>query len=160
MEAPKLNLACGDDYREGYVNCDLRTDCRVDIHCDVRQLPFASESVEEIVAQDILEHHPATATRAMLLEWYRVLRLGGRLSLRVPNLPVLAAILLTPDHSMSPELVIENIYGGHRWGPGGAYDAHHTGWTPAMMRDAIGRAGFFVIDQDEQPNFYTYAVKA
>ena len=116
----KLNLACGEDYREGYVNIDVRTDCSVDLRCSVESLPYAAETVDEIVAQDILEHFPRSKTFDLLAEWRRVLRVRGQLNLRVPNMAALSALLLggagplgnhhiTLAARATTDLVIENI---------------------------------------------------
>ena len=51
----KLNLGCGDLILEGYNNCDLYNP-KADTKCDVTKLPFGNESVEEILAQHIIEH--------------------------------------------------------------------------------------------------------
>lgn len=166
----KLNLACGDDYREGYINIDVRVDAKFDILASVDKLPYGEGSIDEIVAQDILEHFPRSKTLDLLAEWRRVLKVGGKLNLRVPNMAALAALLLggvgplgnhhiTHSARATTDLVIENIYGGHRWGPDGVYDAHHWGWTLASMRVDLEKAGFAVVSQDAMPNFYTYAIK-
>jgi SAM-dependent methyltransferase len=89
----RLNLGAGDDRRPGFVSVDLRADV-ADIVGDVCKLPLPDEAACEIVACDILEHFPATRTEDILLEWRRVLAPGGRLTVRVPNMEVLAK---TPD---------------------------------------------------------------
>ena len=123
--------------------------------------------MDEIVAQDILEHFPRARTQAILQEWRRVLRTGGRLHIRVPNMEVLARFLIDPSytpqwrgHLESEDNIIENIYGGHRWGKDGRWDAHHWGWTKATMHRDLTLARFKVLHQDDMPNFYTYAEKA
>jgi SAM-dependent methyltransferase len=167
-----LNIACGDTTmpdddmpvaRIGYVSCDIRwinMDLRSgDVLGDARSLPFAPESFCEVLAQDILEHFPIYRTVDILQEWRRVLTVGGRLALRVPNLAWMGRALATStDHQFLTD-VIENLYGGHRWGPDGAWDAHHTGWTPQMMKDLLEANGFGILTQDGNNNFYTVAIK-
>ncbi|MFI5342577.1 MAG: class I SAM-dependent methyltransferase, partial [Candidatus Methylomirabilales bacterium] len=85
----KLNLGCGDERREGWVNVDLRFDI-ADVVADVRHLPFADSSADEMLAQDILEHFSVDETLSILREWGRVLIPEGFLTLRVPNMHKLA----------------------------------------------------------------------
>jgi len=44
----KLNLGCGLDKREGYINLDVRKEVKPDIVCDLEHsfLPFTDESVD------------------------------------------------------------------------------------------------------------------
>lgn len=51
----RLNLGAGDDRREGYLNVDLRVET-ADLVADVRALPFAAGSADELLAHDVLEH--------------------------------------------------------------------------------------------------------
>jgi SAM-dependent methyltransferase len=150
----KLNLGSGDDYREGYVNIDLRDDCGADEVGDVGKLRFGDGEVDEIVAADLLEHFPAYRTLDVLAEWRRVLRPGGRLVLKVPNLLELARWIV--DRA-NVRLVVRNIYGGHRWGPDGSWDAHHTGWTPDMLEEDLRAAGFRVLTNRGGVNMWVEA---
>ncbi len=154
----KLNLGAGDERREGWVNVDLRADV-ADVVADVRHLPFYDCVAGEIVAQDVLEHFSCDDTLAILKEWRRVLKPEGFLTLRVPNMHALAMEIV--KHWGDPFLytLIENIYGGHRWGPGGSWDAHHWGWTPGSLRTDLMAAGFLVLNQNDECNFTTLASK-
>jgi SAM-dependent methyltransferase len=153
----RLNLGCGDDYREGYVNIDVRTDCGADEIADATLLPYADGVADEVLALDLLEHFPAARTAQVLAEWRRVLRPGGMLTVRVPNVEGLAGRLLRrPEQA---RLIVENLYGGHRWGPDGMWDAHHTGWTPRMLDEDLGAAGFDVLSNDLLANMTVKAVR-
>lgn len=145
----KLNLASGDDWRDGYVNIDFREDV-ADVVADVADLKgFEDESVEEILALDALEHFPASRTQEILAEWRRVLCPGGLLTLRVPNLLRLANYIV---EGRGVPVIITNIYGGHRWGPDGAWDAHHHGFVPSTIRSELEQAGFQFLGNDEGLN--------
>ncbi len=149
-----LNLGGGDERIAGAITVDLRPEC-ADVVADVGSLPFPDGSAEEIYALDVLEHIPAARTDAVLAEWRRVLRpTGGRLVVRVPNMLMLSQWLV---EGRQVEAVIRNIYGGHRWGPDGAYDAHHHGWTPELFERDLQRNDFTVMENDMQLNMTVVA---
>jgi SAM-dependent methyltransferase len=147
-DAIRLNIGAGDERREGFVSVDLREDV-ADVVAPADRLPYGDDSVAEILALDILEHFPAFRTQDVLAEWKRVLEPGGRLTVRVPNLLALSRAIVEDRH---PAVIIRNIYGGHRWGPDGSWDAHHHGWVPRMLYDELLCADFAVVDSDDQLN--------
>ena len=98
----RLNLGCGPNLKEGWINIDL-TD-GVDLKLDLRErLPFPDESVEVIYSEHFLEHlnYPSFADShayggpelhgyqsevlSFLRESYRVLVPGGLFSVGVPD---------------------------------------------------------------------------
>jgi predicted SAM-dependent methyltransferase len=80
----KLNLGCGPEKLEGWVNVDFEKGCKPDVVADVRQLPFEDETVDELYASHLLEHFDYR--EPVLEEWHRVLKLGGNITLIVPDL--------------------------------------------------------------------------
>lgn len=159
----RLNLGCGDDRREGdgWVNVDQRADV-ADVVAAADDMPLIGDgTVEEIQALDLLEHFWRDDVDRVLAEWRRVLRPGGTLKLRVPNLLALSAALVRAANTLTPNAVradeqiartIENIYGGHRWGPDGSWDTHHWGYTPLSLERRLEAAGFRVLSNDRRPN--------
>jgi ubiquinone/menaquinone biosynthesis C-methylase UbiE len=147
----RLNLGSGDDRRDGFVSVDLREDV-ADVVCDVRKLEgYADGEVEEILAKDLLEHFPASETADVLTEWARVLRPGGTLTLKCPNVYQLARAIVAYSDLGRDQVVVDlirNIYGGHRYGPDGIWDQHHTGWVPAQLHTMLNEAGFDVLSDD------------
>lgn len=159
----KLNLGCGELRHEGreWLNIDLRAGV-ADIVCDVTHLPFDDEDADEAVALDLLEHFPASRTHEVLAEWHRVLRPGGTLTVKVPNMQWLCRALVSYDsvgkHD-SVVAIINNIMGGHRWGPGGAWDTHHHNFTPVLLARTLDECGFEVRSNDREPNMKVVAVR-
>jgi ubiquinone/menaquinone biosynthesis C-methylase UbiE len=147
----RLNLGSGDDRRDGFVSVDLREDV-ADVVCDVRKLEmWADEEVDEILALDLLEHLPESETADVLAEWARVLRPGGTLTVKVPNLYQLArAIVAYTDLGRLDTVndLVRNVMGGHKFGPEGCLDTHHWNFVPATLQAALEAAGFEVASND------------
>lgn len=142
-----LNLACGDRAMPGAVNVDLRAG---DLRADARALPFRASTFGQVHAQDVLEHFTAEAFQSVMAELRRVCLPAATLYARVPNLHAIAAkILDRPEHAA---MWIRNIYGAHRWGPEGAWDAHHHGWTPELLKADLAANGWTVHRNDRAPN--------
>ncbi len=80
----KLNLGCGQDILEGYVNLDIFEREGVDVVHDVTSLPlpFVDGQFDEILCNDILEHIDYIP---VLRDLHRILAPGGILHVRVPH---------------------------------------------------------------------------
>jgi len=153
-------VGCGPERYNNAVNVDLGAEFSPDIVADATRLPFADGSFDVVVAHDLLEHFPVLRTALVLAEWSRVLVPGGGLEVRVPNMEGLATHLL--HHKDNPPLlsvVMDNIFGGHRWGPDGAWDAHHTGFTPTSLSCVLDQAGFDTLSNTEAVNMTVKARK-
>src|SRR5579885_1600091 len=82
LTSRKLNLG-SDGQEAGWVNVDLFNDC--DIRADIRQLPFADNSFECILASHVLEHIPLDDVPKAMQEMLRVCQPGGIMVIRVPE---------------------------------------------------------------------------
>jgi SAM-dependent methyltransferase len=80
----KLNLGCGRKYLDGYINCDVAPSVRCDrvFDLNVTPYPFEPDSVDEILADNVLEHLE-DVVRTME-EIYRILRPGGTATILLP----------------------------------------------------------------------------
>ncbi len=75
----RLNLGAGRVKLDGFTAIDRKTGG------EVYPLPYADGSVEEIVASHVLEHFSHREIRAVLTDWVRVLKPGGKIRLAVPD---------------------------------------------------------------------------
>lgn len=84
MMHKKLNLGCGTDYKQGWVNLDISPVVGADVVHDLEKLPlpFGDGGFSEIICHDILEH---VEYIPLMNELYRVLAPNGRLTIRVPH---------------------------------------------------------------------------
>lgn len=81
----KLNLGCGDDYREGWINADIRPEVDPDLvlNVDHASLPFADNTFEFVLLDNVLEH--SHDLLSLLTELHRVTAPGARLLFRGPH---------------------------------------------------------------------------
>jgi len=82
----KLNLGCGTDYKEGYVNVD-QGECRCDVKHDLEIFPwpFEDSSAEEMWFQHIFEHFSPANFLNIVREIYRVSKNGATVTLISPH---------------------------------------------------------------------------
>lgn len=135
----RLNLGCGFDLREGYVNVDLHENHQPDLVADVANLHMLPDSYySEIVAQDILEHLPRAKTQTALQEWNRVLRIGGTLHLQTLDVLGLAKLIKKSKSQKSLDTLLQCLYGTQRY-PG---DFHTAGFTKDFLCTLLLKCGF------------------
>lgn len=80
----KLNLGCGLDYKEGWVNLDFDDTVKVDVLADFdKQLPFDNDTFDYIYANYVLEH--SDNIFFLLSELDRILKTNGVLEIIVPH---------------------------------------------------------------------------
>ena len=81
----KLNLGCGDDKIEGWVNIDQIESADLRLDLEEAELPFQDESVEEVYASHVMEH--LHNFPALMNEIHRVLMPNGVVEIKVPMYP-------------------------------------------------------------------------
>jgi len=142
MKKIKLNLGCGRDKKEGYINIDMVKLYEPDIIADVRKLPFEKESVDEIFAQDILEHLGMKDINKSLKSWYQVLKEGGKLTIQTPNIESISKNILNNQDFEYQRMLVLRIFGG--WG--NEENHHKSIFTPTMINKLLTDVGFEVIN--------------
>lgn len=83
----KLNLGCGEDRREGYVNvdaCDIPTADQV---WNLKKMPWPwkNNSIDEIVAYNILEHLGNDNRESVMKELWRICKNDAIIRIHVPH---------------------------------------------------------------------------
>jgi len=80
----RLNLGCGYDIREGYINIDKwkTHETVMEVNLDLNILPFKTDDVEEILMLHIFEH--LKEPMEFLKEMYRVSKNGAKWIIEVP----------------------------------------------------------------------------
>lgn len=143
-DGPWLNLGCGMDLRDGWVNIDLHDFHHPDIIADVTNLaPLSDNYAGYALAQDILEHVPRDCCSTALREWNRVLKFDGLLEVRVPDVLALARLLQEPDRQTpeAQDVLLQCLFGTQRYNG----DFHYNGFTELSLTHALNDAGFEVV---------------
>lgn len=132
----KLNLGCGDLIFSEFVNCDLYNP-KADVRCDVRFLPFKTDSIDEIYALHVIEHFDFKESFGVLLEWKRVLKPNGFLKIETPNLLTTCKAFVEAN-----EQDRVNFYGHLFAVPWISGQIHKFLYTETQLRWTLGRIGF------------------
>lgn len=153
----KLNIGCGVDYREGFINIDGSSTLKnVDIILFIPKEKlinkFEMNSIDFILCNDFLEHHFHFEAIEILKDFVNVLKVGGQLEIRVPESKF---IILNPLFSISKKLTL--LFGGQDIPQGNKemdesrekfpeYFCHKYGWTKQSLRDELLKLNLKIIN--------------
>lgn len=136
---PRLNLGCGFDLREGYLNVDFQDHHHPDLVADVRRLPMLQTGFyDELLAIDVLEHLPRSDTATCLDEWHRLLRPGGRIEVQTPDVVACGRLLRRQDTVADHQQLIHQLWGTQAY----TGDFHLAGFTDLVLIAALTESGF------------------
>lgn len=81
----KLNLGCGEDYKDGHLNVDFHDHFKVDkvFNLNLVPYPFEDNSFDEVKAFHVLEHLSDPFT--VMKELHRIVKPGGLVHIKVPH---------------------------------------------------------------------------
>ena len=138
-----LNLGCGTDIRDGFINIDLFSDNPNVVKMDIRKLDFKDNSVDFILASDILEHFSHRQIATVLKEWARVLKPNAQMIIRCPSLRLQAKAYY--EGKWDADIASYMIFGGQT-NPG---DYHCIGFDENSIKKHLTKAGLQVISFEE-----------
>ncbi|NCN82353.1 MAG: methyltransferase domain-containing protein [Candidatus Pacebacteria bacterium] len=149
----RLNLGCGLHHKTGYINADIDPSLKPDKVVDLRKkLPFATNSTQTILLQDILEHLTKEDGFALLKECARILRFGGTLTVRVPNVTA-----ISKKFRWQPDLLMLYIYGDTS--KNGEWGAHKYGYSPRLWRELLRSLGLEPVSQRTIDTNYLFVTR-
>lgn len=79
----KLDIGCGKHKATGFIGIDIDKDSDADIIASALDLPFGSNSVDEIYSSHLVEHFDFEELEKFFSEIYRVLKKGSHTFLKV-----------------------------------------------------------------------------
>jgi predicted SAM-dependent methyltransferase len=144
-ESVLVNIGCGYKPFEGFKNVDnLKLEGIEYPNIDARNLHcFDDNSVDYIYACHVLEHLPRNETFKTLLEWNRVLKLGGLIRISVPDWD---ATVKYYNKTGDLENLLNWIYGGRETEVKNEF-THKRIFNFSNLRSLLYEAGFKRIEK-------------
>lgn len=148
----RLNLGSGGKTIPGFINCDLFPQPGVDEIFSMDDIPYADKTVDEISSEHALEHLPRLRSELAIREFSRVLKPGGKLSLKVPDLEDCCRKFVERPQ-LQDSWYMHTIYGvqDFRDVKTAAFkdkvnfgQIHYTGFTESRLRNLLNQAGFII----------------
>lgn len=136
----QLNLGSGTTKMQGYVSIDKYSDV-ADLKIDAAELPYLNNTVDKIYTAHMVEHVTLGEFRKMLKEWRRVLKFGGILMIRCPNIEAYLKRWLAGDYKLRWGEGIHWLLG---FTSGGVGHINRNFFTAKRMQQIIKDAGFRV----------------
>lgn len=137
----KLNIGSGKDYREGYINIEPNERFKADVRERMENLEYEENSIDEILAQDVIDHITYVETKALMRRFYKWLKPNGLLNIHLPNFANIAVWAKDGNHE-----AMTWIHGTD--GERAYYDTNFILWsyTPESLKAMLEEAGFIVIN--------------
>ena len=160
MSKLTLNVGCGERTYDTYphpfykcINYDFRDLPCVDVVGDVRELPYPDEHFDYILASDIIEHFPISETPNIITEWRRVLKPGGLIEFRLPNLRAICTKYVSGIHDA--KLTSWLLYGGQDY----IGNFHYVGFDRQFLNAVIAPIGFEEVEYKDADNNFEIKFK-
>lgn len=146
----KINFACGRHVIDGFTNIDAVHNPKAPRAPDIlhaltfnadgsiaNPTPLDDECADELCAMHFVEHVHEWQSPFVMLEFFRLLKSGGKLILELPNIEAAAKNML---RGMRPQMWRFAFYGdgGHK----DPYMCHRFGYTPISIMALTEAAGF------------------
>lgn len=142
----KLHLGCGNKYLNGYVNIDyppsehtVQQNQKVDLYADIIKLNYKENSVDEIRLHHVFEHFDRFTALALLCNWHKWLKLGGKLIIETPDLEASIEQFKSQSYSyIEKQAVLRHVFGSHE----AKWAVHWDGWYKEKYEYVLSALGF------------------
>jgi predicted SAM-dependent methyltransferase len=150
MPEIKLNIGCGGTRIPGFIGVDIIKTDAVDIIAPADLLPYKDNEVDEVVVEHMLEHLTYECAQRAVVEWHRILRPDGVLTIEVPDVLGLCKQFVEANHynqyiSYKGYWPISAHLYGHQRGstdPEKISQIHKSGWTLDHLCFVLSGVGF------------------
>jgi tetratricopeptide (TPR) repeat protein len=146
----KLNLGCGGDYKQGYLNVDAYDTTVADKKMQAYNLQLEDDTFDEILMSQLIEHLGIVGSIHCLSECFRVLKPEGKLIIETPDIKKSFEIFLN-DGREDRKNILPWIYGVDISGM-----VHRFCYPDDLLEETLKQIGFkefeknyFFIDQYE-----------
>lgn len=144
----RINLGCGTDVRQGWINVDSYIRANGVVNMDITKLQMPDNYADEMCARDVLEHISHRQTVDVLKEWYRVLKPGGEIYIQSPNLHGWAHALLNGRHDTGH--VMRGLFADQDY----PTNFHHTAFTIDYLKSLMEPIGYKNIRSLDEDKFF------
>jgi hypothetical protein len=115
MEKVRLNIGCGNDYREDYLNVDYSPHVKTDEVFSIERIPYPDNTFLEVVVQNVLcQIRDSKNFRDAMNELHRVTPMIGSIYIRVPNAKDICAFQDPMDCRYFTDQTFTYMQDGHR----------------------------------------------
>lgn len=130
-----LHLGCGNLKLPNFINIDINSD-KADIKLDITNLSiFNNDMVDQIYNCHVLEHIQRDKLLAILIEWNRILKIGGTLRIAVPDFEKVVKIY---GETNDLTLLIGFLNGGQKT----IWDFHYINFDYKILTEILSLCGF------------------
>jgi predicted SAM-dependent methyltransferase len=138
----KLNLGCGPDIKEGYINIDL---CPLDdrvVKQDIKNLNFEESTIDEIYAKDIIEHMSLEESKNAVKNWSKICKSGA--SIFIQTICWDSIIQAYYANVWDLETVIYMLFAGKNWVDGISRneDFHKSVYSLKLLNQILSENNF------------------
>lgn len=140
----KLNLGCGPDIKDGYINVDTcPLDSRV-VKQDIRNLNFPKNSVDEIYAKDIIEHMSFSDFEKAVQNWSEICKSGATLFIQTICWDSIVRAYYANVWDL--ETVIYMLFAGKNWVDGieRPEDFHRSAYSYELLNKVLSKNNFTI----------------
>ncbi len=135
---------------DGWVNIDSVAECGPDLVHDISQpLPYADQTADEVLAEDLLEHFDKYIRYLVFYQWVRVLRVGGRITVQVPNFKK----ILFKYFKFGYDNFVDFIFGENLWESKvyiGHFGSHKWGYSKKTLEEFVKVFGVEAVAVEEK----------
>lgn len=135
----KLNLACGKEYLEGWINiddCSMWPDALVDKQANILDLEWEENSVDGIRLSHFVMYTRPKELLKLVKKLHGWIKVGGILEIETIDFERVAKIALMYQDGDFVNRGLVNIFGNEETGP------HKWGWSKYDLSLLIESAGF------------------
>ena len=132
-----IHLGCGEINSPEFINVDGRFFPHIHHRSGVNKLPFFRDNFADLIyASHVLEHTPMINLETILLEWKRVLKVGGTLRIGVPNFDTILRIY--NDNNNDINLIWRPLMGGQEY----RENFHFSVFNKNFLAQLLVKCGF------------------